>query len=105
MATVTEVRKVCDLCGYGGAFSAPVDFKSFAGDVDLCIWCCHPKESAGNTLSSGGHTVTFTDDAWTCDCGTVYRKPFISPRVLNVVPDLPAAVAINHVHHAERSRS
>lgn len=99
MATLTEVRKICDLCGYTGTGEALEDFKTI-GDVDLCRWCRTPKAQAGSTLVSGRHTVTFTEGSWTCRCGADYERLFLTPleqRVRDAVPDLATAVAVNHV--------
>lgn len=86
----------CDLCGYGGPWSNPEDFRSF-GTVDLCRWCCAPACRPGGTIECGRHLVTFGEETWSCSCGEQYRWPrFLPGRVLNAVPSIVTATAESH---------
>ena len=98
MSTTTVNVTTCDLCGYGGAWTRPEDFRRLL-DVDLCHWCAMPGPVVpGGTLSSGRHVVTFTEDSWSCSCGQVYRRPlFLMPNVRAAVPSMVIATANNHV--------
>lgn len=99
---VTVTR--CDLCGYGGAWSAPEDFRPIAAGttaIDLCRWCADDTPRAW--VESGGHRVSFGSDSWQCSCGAVYgsvvlrlRMNATPPYVLDAVPSLANATA--HIH-------
>lgn len=92
----------CDLCGYGGEWSRPEDFRSF-GDIDLCRWCSQGPLRAGGEMRCGRHALTVGVDTWLCSCGAQYRRPtWVSGRVLNVVPSIVSATAIGHVQETWR---
>lgn len=96
----TETR--CDLCGHGGPWTRPEDFQTFDG-VDLCKWCADTNRK--RELSSGGHTVTFTEDDWTCTCGVTYDDclpmfGLVYRPVWDVVPNVLNATSNFHVNRA-----
>jgi len=88
----------CALCGYGGAYTEPQDFRRI-GDVDLCHWCAAPGPVvAGAALECGSHLVTFTEASWSCSCGQTYARPFfLRSNVRAAVPCMVIATANNHV--------
>ena len=95
----------CDLCGYGGAYTEPQDFRqiaTLAGVVDLCVWCCYT--GPDGQLSSGKHVVTLEGSSWSCSCGDVYGSVVLRLRmngvplhVLDAAPSLARATANMHV--------
>lgn len=102
MSRVKVEQLTCDLCGYGGPFSRPEDFRSF-GDVDLCRWCSEGAVPAGSVMQCGKHLLTFGAFTWTCSCGEQYRWPWSVPgRVLNAVPSIVRATANSHVQEMRR---
>ena len=101
-ATKVDVL-TCDLCGYGGEYTRPEDFRKVGG-FDFCVWCAadRPAES----MSCGGHTVTFVGNgsAWVCTCGNTYggivttlRLRGVSLAVMDAVPNLSRATATAHI--------
>jgi hypothetical protein len=105
MSTTKVTLTSCDLCGYGGSYTRPEDFRqvtTLAGVVDLCLWCC--ATGTEGYLSSGRHVVTLEGGSWQCSCGEVYgsvvlrlRMSGVLPHVLDVPPSLARATANMHV--------
>lgn len=91
----TVVETSCDFCGHGGPFTRPEDFKHFDSGVDLCHWCA--RTGGPGVMECGPHRIEITADTWTCSCGEAYSRPlFISPRVMDAVPDVVHATARIH---------
>lgn len=106
MSTTKVTVTRCDLCGYGGAYTEPQDFRQIStptGLIDLCMWCMAPPGPDGQ-LSSGRHVVTLENGSWQCSCGEVYgavvlrlRMNGVPDRVLDAAPSLARATANMHV--------
>lgn len=104
----------CDLCGYGGAYTAAEDFTQHGptGDVDLCRWCSRDPGplAAGARMACGRHEITFAEDwSWSCSCGQRWvpwmyvKQPGGAPtptRVVAAVPNLRYALARIHSEEA-----
>lgn len=96
MATTQITQTICDLCGYGGAWTRAGDFQRF-GSVDLCRWCADDRPMT--RLECGCHVVTFVAESWSCSCGGSYVRPFFLPAMVrDAVPNMLNATANIHVN-------